>query len=67
VGNECLWVVDVSGSWDKRSFLLFCATSLLSLLSLEFPCSMEFSPSSGVTHCCLIALDRYICISVNTV
>jgi hypothetical protein len=50
VGNEGLWVVGVSGSWDKISFLLFGATSLLSLPSLEFPYPVEFSPSSGVTH-----------------
>jgi hypothetical protein len=37
VGNEGLWVVGVSGSWDKISFLLFCATSLLSLPSLGIP------------------------------
>jgi hypothetical protein len=51
VGNEGLCVVGVSGSWDKRSFLLLCATSLLSLPSLEFPCPVEFSPISGVTYC----------------
>jgi hypothetical protein len=50
MGNEGMWVVGVSGSWDKISFLLFYATSLLSLPSLEFPCPVEFSPSSGVTH-----------------
>jgi hypothetical protein len=56
VGNEGLWVVGVSGSWDKRSFLLFCATSLLSLPSLEFPCPVEFSPSSGVTQRLIVDL-----------
>ena len=47
VGNEILWVVGISGSWDKISFVLFCATSLFSLPSLEFACLVEFSLSSG--------------------
>jgi hypothetical protein len=47
VENEGLSVVAVSVSWDKISFLLSFATSLLSLPNLEFPFPMEFSPSLG--------------------
>jgi hypothetical protein len=47
MGNEGLWVVDVSGSWDKMSFLLLCATSLLPLPSVEFPCLVELVLTQG--------------------
>jgi hypothetical protein len=79
VGNEGMWVVGITGSWDKISFLLFCATSLLSLPSLGIPLldgvysqlrgDPLLSVMSNVVYgwdscvCCIYCMCRLIVIS----